>query len=184
METIGPYDLGGLNVLLVEDNHHMRRIVRTILNSVGIKNIKEAEDAATGLTLAQERGIDLIICSWLMDIISGPEFVKMVRRGKNSKNPYVPIIMLSAFTEKFRIEQARDAGINEFLAKPVSPKALYQRIVTVIEKPRPFVRTATYFGPCRRRQSLGPPAGCPERRVADPTPVTSEEEGPQDTDQS
>ena len=122
------------------------------------------------------RDIDLVICSWLRDIIKGPEFVKMVRSGKNTKNPYIPIIMLSAFTEAFRITEARDAGVNEFLAKPVSPKALYQRIVAVIEKPRPFVRTATYFGPCRRRQTLGPPAGYPERRVADPTPVGREDE--------
>ena len=149
----------------------MRRIIRTILNSLGVKKIREAEDAATGLLMAQEAGIDLIICSWLMDIVEGPEFIQMIRRGQNSKNPYIPIIMLSAFTEKFRITQARDAGVNEFLAKPISPKTLYQRIVTIIEKPRPFVRTDTFFGPCRRRQSLGPPTGCPERRIADPTPV-------------
>jgi CheY-like chemotaxis protein len=173
LSTLGHYDLNGLDVLLVEDNQHMRRIIRSILNSLGVKAIAEAGDAEAGLTMAQESNIDLILCSWLMDEIDGPEFVKRIRRGQNSKNPYVPIIMLSAFTEIYRITQARDAGVNEFLAKPLSPKSLYQRIVMIIEKPRPFVRSASYFGPCRRRQTLGPPNGCAERRQKNPTPVAA-----------
>ncbi len=152
----------------------MRQIIRAILNSLGVRNIKEAGDSAGGLRLAQEGGVDLIICSWLMDVLDGPEFVKMIRCGENTKNPYVPIIMLSAFTEKFRITEARDAGVTEFLAKPLSPKSLYQRIARIIEKPRPFVRTTSFFGPCRRRRTLGPPKGCADRRQADPTPVTAE----------
>ena len=176
MSNIGYYDLDGLDILLVEDNQYMRRIIRAILSSLGVKNIREAEDAATGLKEAQDPGLDLIICSWLMDVIEGPEFVKMVRCGENSKNPYVPIIMVSAFTERFKVMKARDAGVNEFLMKPVSPLSLYQRIVAIIEKLRPFIRTATFFGPCRRRQALGPPHGCAERRQVDPTPVTTKTE--------
>ncbi len=152
----------------------MRGIIRSILISLGVKNITEAGDAAAGLKVAQQADVDMIICSWLMDVIDGPEFVQMIRCGENSKNPYVPIIMMSAFTEKFRITEARDAGVNEFLAKPLSPKSLYQRIVRIIEKPRPFVRTTSFFGPCRRRRTLGPPKGCADRRQADPTPVTAE----------
>jgi DNA-binding response OmpR family regulator len=179
-EQLGEYDLSGLDILLVEDNLHMRRIIRTILHSLGVKKVREAEDATSGLAMAQEAGIDMILCSWLMDIVEGPEFVQLIRSGKNSKNPYVPIIMLSAFTEMSKIVAARDAGINEFLVKPVSPKSLYQRIVAIIEKPRPFVRTSSFFGPCRRRQSLGPPSGISERRVADPTPVSAKSELLQD----
>jgi len=154
----------------------MRRIIRTILNSLGVKNITEAEDTSSALKEAQDPNLDMIICSWLMDVIEGPEFVKMIRCGENSVNPYIPIIMMSAFTERYRVIAARDAGVNEFLAKPVSPMSLYQRIVSIIEKPRPFIRTASYFGPCRRRKSLGPPHGCAERRKASPTPATAKTE--------
>jgi CheY-like chemotaxis protein len=165
------YDLGGLNVLLVDDNIHMRRIIRSILNAFGVKDITEAEDTSSGLKEALNTNLDLIICSWLMDVIEGPEFVKLIRCGENSVNPYIPIIMMSTFTERYRVIQARDAGVNEFLAKPVSPASLYQRIGSIIEKPRPFVRTATFFGPCRRRRTMGPPHGIAERRQADPTPT-------------
>lgn len=184
MRTIGHYDLGGLKILLVDESVHMRWIIRSILTSLGVKDVREAEDSSAALTEAQDPYFDMIICSWLTEGIDGPEFVKMIRTGENSKNPYVPIIMASAFTEIFRITEARDAGVNEFLAKPLSPKVLYQRIVTIIEKPRPFARSASFFGPCRRRQNLGPPRGCVERRLADPTPVSAKFEKLQDVTHS
>lgn len=48
--------------------------------------------------------------------------------------------------------RARDAGVNEFIAKPVSVKTMMSRLSAVIEHPHPFVRTNGYFGPCRRRR--------------------------------
>jgi PleD family two-component response regulator len=165
------YDLSGLNILLVDDNGHMRLVVKSILNSLGVRNIRDAGEAVAAFKEMATFEADIIIVSWLMETISGPEFVKLVRTAKDSPNPYVPIVMLSAFTETYRVNEARDAGINEFLAKPLSPKSLYQRIVSIIEKPRPFVRTKDFLGPCRRRRDLGPPKGRPDRRQADPTPV-------------
>lgn len=167
------YDLSGMEVILVDDNRHMRLVVRSILYALGVRNVREAEDATAAFKEQSSAEADLIIVSWLMDTISGPEFVKMTRTAKDSPNPFVPIIMLSAFTETYRVTEARDAGINEFLAKPISPKSLYQRIVSIIEKPRPFIRTKDFFGPCRRRQDLGPPKGQTDRRQADPTPTSA-----------
>ena len=80
-----------------------------------------------------------------------------------SQNPFVPIVMLTGHTSLERVHQARDAGINEFLAKPVSSKNLLGRLVSVIEHPRPFVRARCYFGPCRRRRRNDEYHG-PERR--------------------
>jgi DNA-binding response OmpR family regulator len=59
--------------------------------------------------------------------------------------------MLTGHSEKKRVVAARDAGITEFMAKPISAKSLYQRIVNVVANPRPFIKTKTYFGPDRRR---------------------------------
>jgi DNA-binding response OmpR family regulator len=71
--------------------------------------------------------------------------------------------MVTGHTEKTRVTAARDAGVTEFLAKPISAKALYQRIVNVVANPRPFIRTKTYFGPDRRRGVNANYTG-PERR--------------------
>ena len=74
--------------------------------------------------------------------------------------------MLTGHTSVDHVQAARDAGVNEFLAKPVSSKAILSRLVAVIEHPRPFVRTKVYFGPCRRRRREGDYHG-PERRLAE-----------------
>ena len=70
--------------------------------------------------------------------------------GANA-NPYVPIIMLTGHSDKKRVMAARDSGVTEFLAKPISANALYQRILNVVANPRPFIKTKTYFAPDRRR---------------------------------
>jgi DNA-binding response OmpR family regulator len=87
----------------------------------------------------------------------------MIRQPGANANPYVPIIMLTGYCEKKRVLMARDAGVTEFLAKPISAKALYQRVVTIVLNPRPFIRTRSYFGPDRRRNTTQNFVG-PERR--------------------
>ncbi len=90
----------------------------------------------------------------------------MVRTGKDSPNPFVPIIMTTAYADKQRVMEARDVGITEFIAKPLSAKTLMGRITAVIEHPRAFVRSARYFGPDRRRQASDYKG--PKRRQSEP----------------
>jgi len=162
--TQSRYVLDNMNVLVLDDNRHMRSLVQSILHALGVKNIREAGDAADAFKELQHFHADVIIVDWHMEPLDGLDFVRLVRTAKDSPNPYVPIIMLSGYTEYRRITEARDAGVNEFLAKPISAKALYQRFAMIIDNPRSFIRTKTYFGPDRRRQNLGPPRGIAERR--------------------
>jgi two-component system, chemotaxis family, chemotaxis protein CheY len=158
------YVLDNVNVLVLDDNRHMRSLVQSILHALGVKNVCEAADAAQAFKELQHFQADVLIVDWHMEPLDGLDFVRLVRTAKDSPNPYVPIIMLSGYTEYRRVTEARDAGVNEFLAKPISAKALYQRFAAIIDNPRPFIRTKTYFGPDRRRQNLGPPRGLAERR--------------------
>lgn len=158
------YVLENINVLVIDDNKHMTKLVTEILYALGIKNVCEVNDAAKAFDELKHFLADIIIVDWYMQPLDGLDFTRLVRTAKDSPNPYVPIIMLSGFTEMRRITEARDAGINEFLAKPISAKALYQRIASLIDNPRPFVRTKNYFGPDRRRRDLGPPRDVQERR--------------------
>jgi len=162
--TQSRYVLDNMNVLVLDDNRHMRSLVQSILHALGVKNIREAGDAADAFKELQHFHADVIIVDWHMEPLDGLDFVRLVRTAKDSPNPYVPIIMLSGYTEYRRITEARDAGVNEFLAKPISAKALYQRFAMIIDNPRSFIRTKTYFGPDRRRLNLGPPRGIAERR--------------------
>ena len=88
-----------------------------------------------------------------MEPLDGIDFTPMVRTAPDSPNPFVPIIMLTAHPSMERVTQARDSGVNEFLAKPVTAKDLCSRIATVIESPRQFVRASEYFGPDHRRSA-------------------------------
>ena len=152
-----------LRFLVIDDNAHMRRILRTLLHSFGTREVYEAEDGAAGLEAFMHFIPDIVICDWVMPIFDGLELTQMIRQPGANPNPYVPIIMLSGHSEKNRVMQARDAGVTEFLAKPIAAKALYERILSVVLNPRPFIRTATFFGPDRRR-NVNPNYSGPERR--------------------
>ena len=157
------YRFERLKVLVVDDNQNMRKLVTTILQAFGVTSIAEAANGVRALE-AMKDNPDVVILDWMMDEMNGIEFTKAVRTLPGSPNPYVPIIMLTGHTSADCVAQARDAGVNEFLAKPVSLKAMLARLTAVIEYPRPFVRTSVYFGPCRRRRNTDEYKG-PERRT-------------------
>lgn len=160
------YNLERLNFLVVDDNKHMRKLVKSILGALGGRTVMEAADGADALKELRHFVADIIILDWNMDPLDGLELTRMIRQPDDNANPFVPIIMLTGHTEMKRVIEARDSGINEFLAKPVSAKRLYERIKSVIEKPRSFIEVkgmAAYFGPDRRRRPMPGYKG-PERR--------------------
>lgn len=142
--------LSGLRVLIVEDNLHMRSILRAMVAGFGFAQVYEADDGADALECIASHDPDLVIVDWLMPIINGAE---LTRRIRTSSEPgcFVPIIAVTAHSEKRRIIEARDKGVTEIMCKPVSPKGLYLRVVNCILHPRDFIRTKTFFGPDRRR---------------------------------
>jgi two-component system, chemotaxis family, chemotaxis protein CheY len=152
-----------LRFLIIDDNAHMRRITRTLLVGYGSREVFEAEDGATGLEAFTQYLPDIVITDWVMPIFDGLELTQMIRQPGTNANPYVPIIMLTGHTERTRVVGARDAGITEFLAKPISARSLYDRILNLVANPRSFIRTKTYFGPDRRR-TVNPSYAGPERR--------------------
>jgi two-component system, chemotaxis family, chemotaxis protein CheY len=156
-------DFNRLRFLVIDDNAHMRRILRTLLHGFGAREVYEAEDGASGLEAFTHYVPDIIVADWAMPIFDGLELTQMIRQPGANANPYVPIIMLTGHSEKKRVTSARDAGVTEFMAKPISAKSLYQRILNVIANPRPFIKTKTYFGPDRRRSTSTNYVG-PERR--------------------
>ncbi|MHA1598214.1 MAG: response regulator [Alphaproteobacteria bacterium] len=148
------YDISGLRVLVVDDHEPMRVILRRVLRALGLREIKEADSGDMALKILESTQIDLIITDNLMESMDGIELVRKIRAGEHGADPFAAIIMVSGQLSMDRIVEARDAGINEFLAKPISAKLVYMRICAVIENPRPFIRTGQYFGPDRRRRQL------------------------------
>lgn len=150
--------------MVVDDNAHMVNIVKTILRGFGAVKIFEAKDATEAFHCLRHDSIDIVIVDYQMDVLDGVDFVRLVRHSSDSPNRYIPIIMLTAHSERSRVITARDAGVNEFCCKPVTALELYRKVGAVIDHPRPFIKTANFFGPDRRRHHDSKYKG-PERRV-------------------
>ena len=138
-------------ILVIDDDHYMRKVVRTMLNAIGVKTVFEAPDGATGLEALRLNNPDLVIVDWEMPMIDGAQFVRMVRSPGEFPVPDIPIIMLSGHGDRWRVVEAARIGAHEYLLKPVSTKALHDRIVAIIGRPRPTVTLDGYYGPLPRR---------------------------------
>jgi CheY-like chemotaxis protein len=157
--------IGDIYVLVVEDNRPMRVLLRGLLGAVGVKNVIEAETAEAGMQ-ALSGPVDLVLLDWQMQPVDGLAFARMVRWSPASPRPYVPIVMLTAHTEIWRVAAARDAGVNGFVKKPISAQLLLDRISTALTDTRMFVRCQNFIGPDRRRM-FAPDYGGPFRRESD-----------------
>jgi len=158
------YQFNKIRVLLVEDNAHMRKLLKALLEAVGVRDIVEAHDGGLAWMAMKKEPVDFALIDWEMYPVDGLELVRKIRTDPDSPNPFLPVIMVTAHTERARVMKARDLGVTEFLAKPVSAQSLSQRIEELIERPRPYIRTREFFGPDRRRGRKGGNYIGPERR--------------------
>jgi two-component system, chemotaxis family, chemotaxis protein CheY len=166
-------------ILIVDDEFYMRKVIRTLLLSVGVTDVHDAPDGASGLIAISALDPDVVIFDWQMAGMNGPEFVRRVRSPDKFPSPNVPIIMLTGHGEHSRVVEAMRIGVHEFLVKPVSGQALYERLASVLLHPRPMEKRGDYYGPARpapdfqnldRQGDPGPPAepGASRRSTGQP----------------
>ena len=160
------YEFKNIKVLIAEDNLPMQALLKSILVTFGVDDIICARNGEEGFQLFLREEPDLVIADWMMTPVDGISLTRMIRNDPRSGNQFVPIILMTGFSEKRRAVQARDAGITEFLVKPFNARDLYRRIAQIIERPRQFVRSEDFFGPDRRRKRKTEYTG-PQRREDD-----------------
>lgn len=158
------YKLNNVAVLVVDSNHNHMQLIKEVLRPLGVTRIAECSNAKDALTYLENNVVDIIFTEWHMDgEMDGMGLVDWIRKNPASKNVFVPIIMVTAQSEEWKVMKARDVGITEFLVKPFSAKTMARRITVVVENPRQFVRTDDFFGPDRRRHRVSTYTG-EERR--------------------
>ena len=150
--TTGGRGMAAVQVLIVDDNEHMRQILLAMLRSLGCQQVREARDGAEALEMLQGFAADLAIIDFRMQPMDGLALAKRLRSAESTCRN-IPIMMLTGHSEASRVAEARDAGVNEFLAKPLSPSLLVKRLNSVIASERPFVDAPGYYGPDRRRRA-------------------------------
>ena len=147
------FDFENLSVLVVEDTMPMRKLLVSVLNSLGIRNIFVASDGQGAFESFQQENQDIIITDWAMEPEDGLALTNNLRNNKLSPNRMVPVILVTGYSAWARVEEARDIGVTEFLVKPFSANDIARRITHVINNPRNFIETADFFGPDRRRRT-------------------------------
>lgn len=137
---------------MVEDTLPMLSMICSTLNILGVKNVHRARNGVEGFEEFVNNNPDIVITDWLMEPMDGLELIKKIRKDPRSKNPMVPIIMITGYSALKRVQTARDYGVTEFLVKPFTANAIASRLNHIIDKPRGFVEANEYFGPDRRRK--------------------------------
>lgn len=162
-----------LKLLLVDDNQHMKTLLMEMLRAIGVRDVYQAADGSEALELMRRYDIDIVFTDLSMQPLDGIDFVRLLRNSPDSPNPFAPVIMITGHSTFARVTEARDVGVNELLAKPITARSLLDRIQRIIEQPRAFIRSKAYFGPDRRRRSDPNYAG-PKRRKEDSEAAVSE----------
>lgn len=166
MASPRPLKSEGPDVLVVDDNQHMRALLIEVLRAIGASEVREASDGAEALNILRSRRIDLVICDLAMQPVDGIDFVRLLRTSPDSPDPMAPVIIVSGHSTSSKVFEARDAGANEFLVKPITARGVIDRITRVVHHPRDFVRSEDYVGPDRRRR-IDPNFNGPWRRADD-----------------
>ena len=156
--------LSRVRFLIVDDNTHAVNLVKAMLRGFGADQLYDAQTIDAAQRRMKITPCDIVILDYMLGAEEGVTFARWLRNDPDSPAPYTPIILLTGHADRPKIVAARDAGVNEFCVKPVTPADLMKRIAWVIDRARPFVRSQSYFGPDRRRHDDTNYRG-PERRA-------------------
>jgi two-component system chemotaxis response regulator CheY len=144
----------GLNILIVDGNSYMRRLTRTMLMNLGARLVLEAVDGLAALEAIRTCDPDIMLLDWDMPVLNGMEVVRIVRSPGVFPRPNLPIIMLCNSAQRSYVIDALRVGVHEFLLKPTSPKALRDRLMSIVSKPRPMLQLGKYYVPTPRCMPL------------------------------
>lgn len=160
------FDFKKLSVLVVEDTIPMRKLMVSVLETLGVGTVRSAADGESGFEIFKKESPDIVIADWHMAPMDGIALTREIRTNSLSPNRMAPVILVTGYSALTRVAQARDAGVTEFMVKPFSANDLAKRLAYVINKPRDFIECSDYFGPDRRRRQEEGYAG-PKRRQED-----------------
>lgn len=156
-------DFGHLRALVIDDDRLARGLVVQILEEIGVVDVEVASDGEAAFRELRSFVPDFILSDLVMEPMDGISFARRLRTHPDSPNPYAPIILLTAHADRTTVLEARDAGVNAFVTKPVSISELRRKITLALKDPRQFIKSEDYVGPDRRHRDL-PLAGRRERR--------------------
>lgn len=121
-----------VRILLVDDNRHMRTLLREHMFVLGFKDLIMAADGEEALAMLGDTDVDLVICDYRMPKMDGIELLQTMRDGGEKRLKEVGFIMLTGHADRDNVIEAKGAGVSGYLAKPISIKSLADQLVYVL----------------------------------------------------
>jgi two-component system chemotaxis response regulator CheY len=167
-------NLRDLVILIADGNAYQRRIIQGMLRGFGANKLLEVDQSVEVLHALSEQKVDILLCDEKLAPHGALALTRAIRRKKDSQNRTMPILIMTSDARESKVKLARDAGANMVIAKPMSPKHLYDRLAWIAFTPRKFIDTETYFGPDRRFKIEGYPNGVGRRKSDKPIEIAAE----------
>ena len=152
-------NLQNVSVILADNNIYNRALISQALRGFGVKHITPFDTGAAVLEYMTQTSADLCLIEAALPDMSGPDLIRAIRRLPKEPLRFVPIILLSGYTQFRMLNEARDAGANLVVKKPISPQALFDRIGWLGRTKRAYIEADNYIGPDRRFRDIDPPTG-------------------------
>jgi PleD family two-component response regulator len=143
-------DFSALKILLVGGTPFGVQTLRSVLITAGIKEIEQIATSSSALWRLREKNFSAAFCDDTAEAVDGLKFPLAARRTQGVINPMLPIFLVSSQAYKRVIEKARDDGVTDVLARPISTETVIRKLRTAIEFPRSFIAAPDFFGPDRR----------------------------------
>ena len=118
-----------MQILVVEDNATMRRIVRDLVKQLGFNNVDDAIDGTDALKKLAEKPFNFIISDWHMEPMTGFQLLKEVRA--NEKLRHIPFLMVTAESKPENIIAAKQAGVSNYIIKPFNAQTLKAKMISI-----------------------------------------------------
>ena len=127
-------DLSGLDILVVEDNQFIRKLVTHILTAFGAGSVREASSCAQALDQISLRRPDIIFSDWVMPASGGLDLLRSLRGGRDRNRAHIPFIVLSGHATNEIVSRALGEGADSYIVKPFSAKTIMMHLLKVIEQ--------------------------------------------------
>ena len=115
-----------IRILVVDDSPTIRELTKIFLKDLEFTNVEEAADGSNALEKLKSEVFDLVITDWNMPKLSGLDLLKAIRADDKMKK--IPVLMVTSVDEKDNVIQAVQAGINDYILKPISAEVLKSKI--------------------------------------------------------
>ena len=145
-------------ILIVDDEDSIRDMLSIALDAAGY-NVLQALSAQTAHSLVVDRNPDLILLDWMMPGTTGLELLRRLKRDEITEK--IPVIMLTAKAQEANKLSGLDAGADDYIVKPFSPRELISRVKAVLRRidradsTSPIVVGELALDPLEHRVSIG-----------------------------